>query len=132
MDRQSLDAKEWKEFLHALDLFNQKYFWECHEVLEDIWMVKDAPLKVFLQGIIQSAAAFYHVLNENPAGVSKLAENARIKLKEFLPEHLKLGIKGLVEGLENFQVQAERIAAGQMAQFALAEIPVLDLPAGSP
>lgn len=34
------------------------YFWECHEVLEPLWMAaEDGPLRSFLQAVIQMANA---------------------------------------------------------------------------
>jgi hypothetical protein len=49
------------EYLEALRLFNDGFFWEAHEVLERIW----APLprgdveKTFYQGLILVAVAFH-------------------------------------------------------------------------
>ena len=53
-----LAADNWREckgYLFALDLFNHGYFWECHEVLEDLWFAvkPGTPVKHFLQAFIQ-------------------------------------------------------------------------------
>ena len=53
-----LDATNWRQcrgFLFALDLFNHRYWWECHEVLEDLWHELDhtTPTAQFLQAFIQ-------------------------------------------------------------------------------
>lgn len=45
-------------WLRGLDLFDQRYYWECHEQLEGIWLQipKDNPLNGFVQSLIQAAA----------------------------------------------------------------------------
>ena len=123
-----LDTAESEAFLKALDLFNNKYFWECHEVLEDIWMTKTPPLKTFIQGIIQAAAAFYHVLNENPRGVKKLANDSLAKLKPFLPKYEEMEVVVLVERLQEFESQAEEIIKEKATEFKLSRIPLLRIP----
>lgn len=46
-------------FLHGVDLWNHRYFWEAHETWEDPWRAagREAPLGRFLQGMILLAAA---------------------------------------------------------------------------
>jgi predicted metal-dependent hydrolase len=123
-----LDTEESEAFLKAIDLFNNKYFWECHEVLEDIWMTKAPPLKTFIQGIIQAAAAFYHVLNENPRGVMKLANDSLAKLRPFLPKYEEMEVTFLVERLQEFESKAQEIIQGKTTEFELSRIPLLAFP----
>ena len=57
-----LHPEEWwdcDDYLHAIDLFNAGYYWECHEVLEGLWKAagKRGALARFLQGLIQIAAS---------------------------------------------------------------------------
>ncbi len=123
-----LSDEEWKEYVHALKLFNTKYFWECHEVLEDIWMTKQAPLKTFLQGIIQSAAAFYHVLGENPRGVIKLSQDAQNKFLNFSDSHLGVDLVALKAALVRFASEAQEILDQKRSLFSLDQIPILNVP----
>jgi hypothetical protein len=56
-----LDPDRWPEcepYLHAIDLFNHRYWWECHEALEALWIAEGRRGEVarFLQGLIQVAA----------------------------------------------------------------------------
>lgn len=123
-----LDEEESKAFLKAIDLFNHKYFWECHEVLEEVWLTKVPPLKTFIQGIIQAAAAFYHVLNENPRGVLKLTSDSLAKLKPFLPQYEEMEIASFVERLQEFEKKAQDIISGKATEFELSRIPLLEAP----
>ncbi|MDG6913664.1 MAG: DUF309 domain-containing protein [Nitrososphaerota archaeon] len=47
-------------FSEARSLFNAERYWECHEVLEGAWRVKDGDEKRQLQGMILVCAAFVH------------------------------------------------------------------------
>ncbi|MEZ4814435.1 MAG: DUF309 domain-containing protein [Bdellovibrionota bacterium] len=123
-----LNTQERKEYLRAIELFNSKYFWECHEVLEDIWMIKQPPLKTFLQGVIQAAAAFYHVLGENPKGAIKLAQDSLNKFEKMGESHLGLDLNSLRKSLLTFKNEAQEIIDQKRSFFTLKDIPVLKLP----
>lgn len=47
-------------FAESRDYFNAERYWECHEVLEGIWRIKQGDEKRLLQGIILVCAAFVH------------------------------------------------------------------------
>jgi len=47
-------------FNEARDYFNSERYWECHEVLEEVWRVADGKEKSNLQGAILVCAAFVH------------------------------------------------------------------------
>ena len=84
-----LTDKTWstnETFLFSIDLFNYKYFWECHENLEDLWKIekRNPPLtmKIFLQGIIQISAAYVKWFQGQDVGVKKLSFKGLNKLYE--------------------------------------------------
>ncbi len=53
--------KEMSEALQeGIQLFNQERFWECHEVLEEIWHPAKGKERDVIQGLILTAAAFVH------------------------------------------------------------------------
>jgi hypothetical protein len=47
-------------FSEARALFNAERYWECHEVLEGVWRLRQGEEKRLLQGIILTCAAFVH------------------------------------------------------------------------
>lgn len=54
-------------------LFNRRQFFECHEVLEDLWRpLPPGPEKQFLQGLLQVGVGFHHLLNNNYTGAKNL------------------------------------------------------------
>jgi uncharacterized protein len=57
----------------AVELFNRQEFFECHEVLEDLWRpLPPGPEKQFLQGFLQIGVGFHHLKNGNYTGAKNL------------------------------------------------------------
>jgi hypothetical protein len=66
-------------WLHALDLFNQGFYWEAHEAWESFWhaLGRTTPEARFVQGLIHLAAACVKIREGKPAGVSSHTRRAR-------------------------------------------------------
>lgn len=65
-------------YLYAIDLFNEQYYWEMHEVLEHIWLQfgRKSLIGQFLQGLIQLSIALLKKSKENKNGMHRLKEKA--------------------------------------------------------
>ena len=81
-------------------LFNEEEFFECHDVLEELWSEATGPEKKFIQGLIQASIALFHFGNENFGGAKKLYISARKNLDPFGQQFM--GIE-LGEFLKDFQ-----------------------------
>ncbi|MBI4444723.1 MAG: DUF309 domain-containing protein [Acidobacteria bacterium] len=44
----------------GVELFNAGQFYECHDMLEEIWLEEAGEDQLFLQALIQAAVAFHH------------------------------------------------------------------------
>lgn len=84
------------EFYRALDEFNDGYYFESHETLEDLWMVTPLPARTFFQGVIQLAAAFVHYYRREYPGILKLLDAAIDKLADFTPKQFGVDVTRLV------------------------------------
>ena len=73
-------------FRHGIQLFNDGEFFECHEVLEDLWRPMQGPCRLFLQAVIHFAVALYHYQQNNPAGARRQLRKSLKKLAGYLPE----------------------------------------------
>jgi hypothetical protein len=60
-------------------LFNNRHFFECHEILEEQWMESIGTEKTFYQMIIHAAVAFVHWENGNRKGVLSLQHTFKLK-----------------------------------------------------
>ncbi|HTM49001.1 MAG TPA: DUF309 domain-containing protein [Bryobacteraceae bacterium] len=70
----------------GLDLFNAGEFYECHEVLEDVWRASRGEERFFLQALIHYAVGFYHHRQGNPLGARLQLEKGIRKLAGYLPQ----------------------------------------------
>lgn len=67
-------------YLEGIRLFNEEEFFECHDVLEELWSEVVGEERKFLQGLIQAAVALFHFGNENLGGARKMYLSACEKL----------------------------------------------------
>ena len=73
-------------FRQGIELFNRGEFYDCHEVLEEVWTPTKQPERWFLQSLILFAVGFYHHQRDNKIGaVHQLAKGLR-KIQGYLPE----------------------------------------------
>ena len=68
------DPDDWRgcrDYLRGLDLFNHGFYWEAHEVWEQLWHAcgRAGPTADFLKGLIKLAAAGVKVREGRPRGV---------------------------------------------------------------
>lgn len=73
-------------FRRGVDLFNAGDFYECHEVLEELWMHSQAPDRRFLQSLIHFAVGFYHHERGNRNGATRQLHKGLKKIQEYLPD----------------------------------------------
>ena len=73
-------------FRDGVRLFNEGEFYECHEVLEDLWTFTQQPDRWFLQALIHFAVACYHHGQSNRNGSVRQIQRGLLKIQEYLPE----------------------------------------------
>lgn len=79
----------------GLEAFNSGHFYEAHEHWEEVWLETPNPEKMFLQGLIQVAAAFHHHSRANRQGTQNLLLAGLLKLDRFPEIHGGLEIEML-------------------------------------
>jgi hypothetical protein len=89
------------QYKEGLRLFNAEEFFECHEVLEELWSETQGESKKFLQGLIQAAVALFHFGNENFGGAKKLYLAATEKLTPFGEEYMGLALGRFLADFEH-------------------------------
>ena len=73
-------------FDEGIALFNRCEFFDCHEVLEEIWSPTKQPERWFLQSLIHFAVGFYHHQRGNFAGATRQLRKGLRKIQGYLPE----------------------------------------------
>ncbi len=105
------------DFREGVLLFNAGDYWESHEAWEQVWKRHSEPSRVFLQALIQTAAA-YHQLNRGIYhGVVKHFRNAETKLRPFPNPFLGLQTQPVKDALIAGISEAERLGADGIGDF---------------
>ncbi len=71
--------------------FNQEFYFECHETLEEIWLEDHGEDREFYQGIIQIAVGYFKWEQGVPMGAIKLMRSGLEKISAYPP--ILLGVK---------------------------------------
>lgn len=91
-DRESIQS--------GMDLYNAGEYWACHEELEEVWLDAPSEDKLFLQGLIQAAAAFHkYLVQENAVGAVKLLTRSLNKLTLYSDSYMGLEMGAFKRGL---------------------------------
>lgn len=72
-------------FRRGIDLFNRREFFDCHEVLEELWTPARGPERQFLQALIHFAVGFYHHQRSNQPGAERQLRKGLRKIEAYLP-----------------------------------------------
>jgi hypothetical protein len=104
---EQIGIKNWQKFQHylyAIDLFNREYYWEVHEVLEDLWIKagKNSETALFLKGIIQLAVVLLKAKTGNFYGAERLFNKALLLLQQKECIYLGIDIKKLIAEFQNY------------------------------
>ncbi len=99
--------------------WNERRYYEAHDVLEQIWLEKDSADDNFFKGLIQAAGAFVHLQKNfeqpgHPKHSRRLRPAVRLfllaetNLAPFAPGHHGLDVSDLVELLKRHREAIER------------------------
>src|SRR5215472_2812787 len=86
----------------GINLFNNREFFECHEVLEEEWTPETGERRLFLQSLIHMAVGLYHAERGNPTGAIRQLRKGLRKLAGYLPAH---------EGIDTLRLHKDATAA---------------------
>ncbi|MFQ5925839.1 MAG: DUF309 domain-containing protein [Terriglobia bacterium] len=104
-----VDAERKREtFARGIACFNRRQFFECHEVLEEIWLAEVPEEKPFYQGLIQVAAAFHHYQKGNLAGARSLLRQGLAKLATCPADSHGIDLAGLRSALAGWLEPLDR------------------------
>lgn len=113
---------DWRARLFGLgfDLFNSGKRFEAHEEWEAMWLdePKGHPNRLFLQGLIQIAAAFHLAATGFPRASFRLFRSARRKLIPYAPRYKGVDVAGLLPHLDEWRDRMAAVAAGRAAPEA--------------
>ncbi|MGE5702392.1 MAG: DUF309 domain-containing protein [Clostridia bacterium] len=78
--------------------FNAREFYECHDLLEEIWMEEKS--NKFLQGLLQLAVGIYHFECGNMKGARWMFGNAHKYLSKYTPVYWDVNVENVLSYIE--------------------------------
>jgi predicted metal-dependent hydrolase len=108
----------------GINLFNQRRFFDCHEVLEGFYHETDEVNKPFLEGLIQLAAAFRLFCDFGEIrGAVRMIYQALIRFENYQPVFLQVCVQDLCQTAETWAKAAE----GGEAKASVSRIPKIQI-----
>lgn len=114
-------------YLEYIELFNNREFYDCHEVLEDLWLDDWGDRKKFYQGLIQFATAFYHLYRRNMSGCEKLLASSKAYLSRYPDFFEGLDLAELRDVIHYWQHKLAGRRGDEIVPYDDSKIPMLKL-----
>lgn len=115
----------------AINLFNRQDFFECHEVLEDLWHpLPPSPEKTFLQGLLQVGVGYYHWQKNNYTGTKNKLTSGLEKLTSVIQDSSYQCPIDLLRLISSAQGDLNRVVEQEdriLPPYPAATIPKLEL-----
>ncbi len=134
IDRTSLSnpiftEDDWRDFNRGIELFNAGNFWHAHEAWEQVWRRHHEDSRLFIQGLIQMAAA-YHLMIEKRrySGAISNFNKALRNLRLFEPTFFNLSVAEYVRAIERAKEEIRRLQNGEVTQIDQTLLPVISFP----
>lgn len=89
------DERYWK----GIERFNERDFFEAHEILEDLWHEYRESDRTYLQALIQISAGLYHADAGNFKGAKSQLAKGLEKLNQYSPAHQGINLRVLIRDL---------------------------------
>lgn len=91
-------------YLFGIDCYNYAFWWESHEVLEEIWKAvgRDSRQGQFLQGLIQIAAAWLHRFRGDEPTAKKQVRAGLARLAEIPDLYMGVEVRELETGVRDY------------------------------
>jgi len=113
--------------LQGIALFNERKFYEQHEVIEHEWHAEPGAIRRLYQGILQIGVGFHHALRGNWRGAVSLLTDGIDKVSRFLPEARGIDTRRLVAEAQACLDQIVALGPDRIDEFDAGRIPVIEL-----
>ena len=120
-----MNEKEKKEqlFFEGLRAYEEKDFFEAHELWEELWSEYYLADRTLIQGLIQLAVSFVHLGNGNLNGAKSLLKKSADKFSSFSGVHRGINIDNLEQQIAEIIIEYGQLIT--VDEFDWTHIPVL-------
>lgn len=108
-------------------MYNNGEYYECHEILEDIWRAEEDDVRFLYQGILQIGVAFHHLRNDNWRGATGLLTGGIEKVSRYLPACMGVDTNRLVREAQACLDALHELGAENVGKFDWTMVPRIDV-----
>lgn len=137
------------ELLRAIEQFNQREYFECHETLEAMWHIERDLARAFsrtagagqhaskhiycddlYKGILQVGVGCYHLLRNNYRGATIKLQTGADYLEPFVPRCMGVEVGQLVADARRLRDVIVSLGPGRLRDVDLSLLPIVRVIAG--
>jgi predicted metal-dependent hydrolase len=119
-----LEEKLLPRFKLGIEKFNSHEFYDCHDILEDVWFDVRGSSRRFYQGLIHIAVGFYHItIRKNPKGALSQLNKALEKLLPYSPSFQGVELENLLKRVNSCKEEIKKAGA---ESFDISTIPKIE------
>ena len=122
--------KQRPTILLGIQQYNDGYFFESHETLEDVWYRSPMPARMFIQAIIQLAAALVHLMRHEYPGTVRLLGHSLKKLEDAPDAFLGVDAASLRKDVRTALAQIRDLGPSRFESWDLANVPRIHVAKG--
>ncbi len=116
-------------FYQAIEEFNARQFFQCHETLEDLWNEERRELRRFYQGILQIGVGYYKIIGRpNYRGALSLLQSGAELLVGFEPALFEIDVSELIGVARQAREQLLELGPDRFLTFDRRQIPLIGRP----
>lgn len=132
------------ELLHAVEQFNHREYFECHETLEAMWHVERGLARAFartahgaeranehvycddlFKGILQVGVGCYHLLRNNYRGATIKLQSGADYLEPFVPRCMGVDVGHLIADARKLREVIVALGPDRLRDVDLALLPIV-------
>ena len=87
-------------FQEGIQLFNEREFFACHDILEEIWNETFGRERDFYQGLIHAAVSLFHFEGGNLGGARKMHDSTVRYLSPYRPQFQGIDVSAFLIAYE--------------------------------
>jgi pSer/pThr/pTyr-binding forkhead associated (FHA) protein len=91
-----------REYLEGIKHFNERRYYDAHEVWEEIWLRSSEETRLFYQMLIQAAVGLHHYERGNTRGARGMHTNVSEKLERLPQFFMSVDLKDFARQFKSF------------------------------
>jgi predicted metal-dependent hydrolase len=111
----------------AIEQFNARDYFECHETLEALWNAEPGPRRILYKGILQVGVGCYHLLRGNYRGALIKLQTGADYLAAFEPECAGVAVSPLIVAARRLRAAIVARGPEHLREVDLALLPTVHL-----